>query len=69
MGSTQRRTTQLAEISFMVVQNGGTYAPVLVRRENFIRKVGRDVARKTYQKAYAPRDFPSPIFVGSRDAF
>jgi hypothetical protein len=71
MGTTQRQGIRLADISFviMVIQNGWTYAPVLVRRESFIRKVGRVAAQKTYQTAYAPTNFPSPRFVGSRDLF
>jgi hypothetical protein len=68
MGSTQRQVPRQADISFMVVRNGGTYAPVLVRRESFIRKVGSAVARETYQTAYVPKDFPSPIFVSSGEA-
>jgi len=72
MGSTQRQAAQLADISsdisFMVVQNGATYVPVLVRRESFIRKVGGAAAQKTYQLPYAPKEFPSPTFVGSGDA-
>jgi hypothetical protein len=68
MDATQSEPTQRADISFMVVMNGATYVPLLIQRERFIRKVGRESARKTYQTAYAPKDFPSPKFVGSGDA-
>jgi hypothetical protein len=69
MGSKQRQTTQLADISFMVVLNGAKYVPVLVQRESFKRKVGSSSARKTYQTAYAPKDFPSATSVGPEGAF
>jgi hypothetical protein len=51
----------------MVVKDGATYAPLLVRRESFNSKIGAEAAQKTYQTAYAPREFPSPTFVGSGD--
>jgi hypothetical protein len=69
MGSMQRQVPQLAGISFIVVQNRGAYAPILVRRESFIGKVGRAAAQKTYQTTYAPKDFPSATFAGPGDAF
>jgi hypothetical protein len=68
MDATQTEAKQRADISFMVVLNGAKYAPVLVQRERFIRKVGRESARKTYHTAYSPKDFPSPTFVGAGDA-
>jgi hypothetical protein len=67
MGSIHRQVPQQAGISFLVVQNGGTYTPLLVRRESFISKVGQAAARKTYQIAYAPKDFPRATFVGPGD--
>jgi hypothetical protein len=69
MGSIQRQVPQLPGISFLVVQIAGTYAPLLVRRASFISKIGRAAARKTYQIAYAPKDFPRATFVGPGDPF
>lgn len=68
MGSIHRQVQKLAGISFLIVQNGGIYTPLLVRRESFIGKVGRAAARKTYQIAYAPKDFPRATFVGPGDS-
>jgi hypothetical protein len=68
MDPTQRESAPVAGISFVIVQYRATYAPLLVRRINYKRKVGPEAAHRTYQTAYAPRDFPSPIFVGSEDA-
>ena len=68
MGSIQRRFPLPAGLAFMVVQNGGTYAPMLVQRESFIGKVGRAAARQTYQTAYAPTQFPPATIAGPGDA-
>jgi hypothetical protein len=72
MGSTHRESAPVADISsdisFMVVRDGATYAPLLVRRKCFMQKVGNEAARKTYQTAYAPKDFPFSTYVGSGDA-
>jgi hypothetical protein len=69
MSATQAGARQQAEISFMVVLNGAKYAPLLVRRGSFNSKVGGSSARRTYQTAYAPRDFPSTTRVVSTDPF
>ncbi len=68
MAATQTAARRQADISFMVVQNGAAYAPLLVRRGSFISKVGNAAARKTYQRAYAPKEFPSATCVSSEEA-
>ena len=65
MDVTQAETTQPDDISFMVVLNGEKCAPLLVQRGNFLSKVGSAAARKTYQTAYAPKDFPAATCVSS----
>jgi len=57
-----------AELSFIVVLNGTKCAPLLVQRGSFICKVGNAAARKTYQTAYAPKDFSSATRVSSDDS-
>lgn len=59
MDATQIEASQQDDISFIVVLIGAKCIPVLVRRESFNSKVGTTSARKTYQPAYAPNQFPS----------
>jgi hypothetical protein len=53
--------------SFLIVQNGAMCAPWLVQRECIVRQIGREAARKKYQTAYAPNEFPSAKRVVSSD--
>lgn len=69
MGATQAQAKQQADLSFVVVQNGANYAPVLVQRRSFNSKVGSSSARKIYQTAYAPKDFPAATRVVSAEPF
>ena len=68
MGAKQREARQPDEISFMVVLNGAKCAPLLVQRGSFISKVGSAAARKTYQTAYAPNEFPWAVRVVTEDS-
>jgi hypothetical protein len=67
MGATRTDIRQLADIAFMVVLNGSKYAPMLVQRRSFNSRVGKSTARKTYQIAYAPKDFPPATRVVAGD--
>jgi hypothetical protein len=69
MGATQAHAKQQVDLSFMVVLNGTNYAPVLVQRKSFNGKVGSSSARKVYQTAYAPKEFPSATRVVSAEPF
>jgi hypothetical protein len=53
--------------SFLIVRNGAMCAPWLVQRECIIRQIGREAARKIYQTAYAPNEFPTAKRVVSSD--